>query len=113
MQEALAPVEVHTPFITRHYHGVLTLSLLVADVISTVLAFVAGFHLRRIIPLPDRAADSMSLSELAPLIVMQTVFVLIAFFFQRMYHRQHTRYSPTELAAIFSGVSIGTLVSIA
>jgi exopolysaccharide biosynthesis polyprenyl glycosylphosphotransferase len=113
MQEALAPVDIRTPFFTKHYHSVLTLSLLVADVVSIVLAFYAGYHLRRIIPLPDRAADNMSLGELAPLIVMQSVFVLIAFFFGRMYHRQRTRYSSNELAAIFSGVSIGTLISIA
>ncbi|MCL5997196.1 MAG: undecaprenyl-phosphate glucose phosphotransferase [Chloroflexi bacterium] len=106
-------MEPRTSFLKRHYHNGLTLSLLFADVLSITLAFVAGYQLRKIIPLPERAEDSLNFSELIPLLAMQIVFVVIAFFFGRMYHRQRTRYSSDELAAIFSGVSIGTLVNIA
>jgi exopolysaccharide biosynthesis polyprenyl glycosylphosphotransferase len=112
MQEALAPVETSTPFLKRHYHNVLTASLLVADVVSIVLAFVAGYRLRLLIPLPDRAAN-MHFTDVLPLLGLQVVFVIIAFFFGRMYHRQRTRYGTDELAVIFSGVSIGTLINIA
>ncbi len=114
MQEALAQTAAtRTPFLRRHYHNVVTLTLLLADVASIVLAFVIGFELRVLIPLPERAASNLDFRELLPMLAMQVVFVVVAFFFGRMYHRQRTRYSPTELAAIFSGVSIGTLVNIA
>ncbi|MCL4507164.1 MAG: undecaprenyl-phosphate glucose phosphotransferase [Chloroflexi bacterium] len=114
MQEALAQAAgTHTPFLKRHYHNVVTLSLLMADVFSIALAFAIGFELRILIPLPERAADNLDFGELLPLLVMQVIFVVVAFFFGRMYHRQRTRYSSTELAAIFSGVSIGTLMNIA
>jgi exopolysaccharide biosynthesis polyprenyl glycosylphosphotransferase len=113
MQEALAPVETQAPFLKRHYHNVLTLSLLATDVLAIVLAFLIGFVLRVLIPLPERASDNLIFSDLLPLLAMQLVFVTFAFFFGRMYHRQRTRYSTTELAAIFSGVSIGTLLNIA
>ena len=114
MQEALAQAAVtRTPFLKRHYHNVVTLSLLMADVFSIALAFAIGFELRILIPLPDRAADNLDFRELLPLLVMQIIFVTVSFFFGRMYHRQRTRYSSTELAAIFSGVSIGTLANIA
>jgi exopolysaccharide biosynthesis polyprenyl glycosylphosphotransferase len=112
MQEALAQVEPRTPFLKRHYHNVLTLSLLFADVLSITLAFAAGYQLRVLIPLPERA-EGLNFFDLLPLLAMQIVFVVIAFFFGRMYHRQRTRYSSDELAAIFSAVSIGTLVNIA
>ncbi len=113
MQEALTQVKVQTPFLKRHYHNFLTLSLLFADVLSNVLGFVAGFRLRLLIPLPDRAADNLHFTDLLPLLAMQIVFVCLAFFLSRMYHRQRTRYSSDELAAIFSGVSVGTLLTIA
>ncbi|HEY3290806.1 MAG TPA: undecaprenyl-phosphate glucose phosphotransferase [Anaerolineae bacterium] len=113
MQEALAPVETQTPFLRRNYHNVLTLSLLAADVLAIALAFMIGFELRLLIPLPEKAADNLNFADLLPLLLMQVVFVTFAFFFGRMYHRQRTRYSTTELAAIFSGVSIGTLLNIA
>ena len=113
MQEALAPAEVQAPFLRRNYHNVLTLSLLAADVIAIVMAFLVGFGLRVLIPLPEKAADNLIFTDLFPLLLMQLAFVTVAFFFGRMYHRQRTRYSTTELAAIFSGVSIGTLLNIA
>ncbi len=113
MQEALTQVHTLTPFLKRHYHNLLTLSLLLADVLSIVLGFVGGFHLRLIIPLPERAAGNLYLTDLLPLLVMQAIFIVLAFFFGRMYHRRRTRYGTDELAAIFSGVSIGTLLTIA
>jgi exopolysaccharide biosynthesis polyprenyl glycosylphosphotransferase len=113
MQEALAQVEVKIPLLRRHYHNVLTLSLLFADVLSITLAFAAGFELRRIIPLPEKAADNLNFLELLPLLGMQIVFVVFTFFFGKMYHRQRTRYSSDDLATVFSGVSIGTLMTLA
>ena len=113
MQEALAPIEIQAPFLRRHYHNVLTISLLAADALAIAFAFLVGYELRILIPLPERAADNLIFSDLLPLLIMQLAFVTVAFFFGRMYHRQRTRYSSTELAAIFSGVSIGTLLNIA
>ena len=112
MQEALTQVKVQTPFLKRHYHNFLTLSLLFADVLSNVLGFVAGFRLRLLIPLPDRA-ENLHFGDLLPMLGMQIAFVCLAFFLSRMYHRQRTRYSSDEIAAIFSGVSVGTLLTIA
>lgn len=113
MQEALATPEVSTPVNKRNFHRLLTLSLVAADIVSITLAFIVGFRLRLLIPLPERAADNLQWSDLLPLLVMQIIFVTVAFFFGRMYHRQRTRFGSDELAAIFSGVSIGTLINIA
>jgi exopolysaccharide biosynthesis polyprenyl glycosylphosphotransferase len=48
-----------------------------------------------------------------PLLTVQVMSIVTAFFFGKMYHRRRTRYSTNDLTAIFSGVSIGTLISIA
>ena len=112
MQEALAQPKTHTPFLQRHYHGIVTTSLLLADVVSITLGFYLGFRLRLIIPLPD-PAENLFFVDLLPLLAFQIVTIVTAFFFGRMYHRRRTRYGTDELVTAFSGVSIGTLVSIA
>jgi len=48
-----------------------------------------------------------------PLLALQALAIMTAFFFGRMYHRRRTRYGSDELVTIFSGVSVGTLISIA
>ncbi|MCS7060303.1 MAG: undecaprenyl-phosphate glucose phosphotransferase [Anaerolineae bacterium] len=112
MQEALARPKVHASFLQRHYRGIVILSLLLADVSSITLGFYLGFRLRLLIPLPE-PAQNLHFSDLLPLLALQIVAIVIAFFFGRMYHRQRTRYGADELMTAFSGVSIGTLVSIA
>lgn len=105
--------KVGLPFMQRHYHTVVTLSLLIADVVSIVLAFWLAFQLRLRIPLPERAAQNLRFADFVPLLILQVVMTIIAFFFGRMYHRRRTRIGSDETATIFSGASIGTLISIA
>ncbi len=113
MQDVLAQPKVRLPFLQRHYHSVITLSLLLADAASIAAGFYLGYRLRLLIPLPDPAAGSLNFSELVPLLALQVLVILTAFFFGRMYHRRRTRYGSDELVTIFSGVSVGTLISIA
>jgi len=112
MQKALVQPKTRAPFLQRHYHSLVTLSLLLADVFSVTLGFYLAFRLRLLIPLPD-PAENLYFSDLLPLLALQIVAVVTAFFFGRMYHRRRTRYGADELVTILSGVSIGTLVSIA
>ncbi len=112
MQEALVQPKVRTPFLQRHYHSFIMLSLLTVDVLSVALGFYLGYRLRLLIALPD-PAKNLYFSDLLPLLGLQIVAIVIAFFFGRMYHRRRTRYGADELVTMLSGVSIGTLVSIA
>jgi exopolysaccharide biosynthesis polyprenyl glycosylphosphotransferase len=100
-------------FLRQHYRTLIILSLLVADVFSIVVSFYAAFWLRKLIPLPDPAQGVSRFLDFFSLLVVQTLSILAAFFFARMYHRNRTRYTTDELQAIFSGVSIGTLASVA
>ncbi len=106
-------VKVGLPFMQRHYHTIVTLSLLIADAASIALAFWLAFQLRLRIPLPERAAANLRFSDFVPLLILQIVITIVAFFFGRMYHRRRTRIGSDETATIFSGASIGILVSIA
>jgi exopolysaccharide biosynthesis polyprenyl glycosylphosphotransferase len=100
-------------FLREHYRTLIVLWLLLVDVISIVAGFYLAFQLRRLIPLPEPAQGVTRFLDFLPLLVVQIATIVLAFFFARMYHRNRTRYGTDELQAIFSGVSIGTLASVA
>ncbi len=97
----------------QHYQTVVTALLLLADIASISIGFYLGFKLRIWLQFPDRAQDGLRFYEFLPLLPVQVICIVTAFFFARMYHRRRTRYSSDELTAIFSSVSIGTLMSLA
>ncbi len=105
--------DTQSPFLRRNYQTLITGSLLLADVAAIVAAFYAGYRLRRLIPIPEIADPNMRFTALLPLLALQLFAIMVAFFIGRMYHRQRTRFGYDEVATIVSGVSIGTLISIA
>jgi exopolysaccharide biosynthesis polyprenyl glycosylphosphotransferase len=114
MQQTLAqPATARPSFLRQHYHTLITALLLLADVFAVSLAFYLAFKLRMWLPIPERAQDGLRFFQFLPLLAIQIACIVFAFFFARMYHRRRTRYSGDELTAIFSAVSIGTLMSIA
>jgi exopolysaccharide biosynthesis polyprenyl glycosylphosphotransferase len=114
MQQALAqPATQPTSLLKQHYQSIITATLFVADAFSIVLAFYLAFKLRMTIPIPEPAQGNLRFLLFLPLLALQVVTIVTAFFFARMYHRRRTRYSTDELTAIFSAVSIGTLIAIA
>jgi exopolysaccharide biosynthesis polyprenyl glycosylphosphotransferase len=114
MQQTISQPAVRQPgLLKQHYQTVVTSLLLLADVASIALSFYLGFKLRIWLQFPDRAQDGLRFYQFLPLLPLQIFCIVTAFFFARMYHRRRTRYSSDELTAIFSSVSIGTLVSLA
>jgi exopolysaccharide biosynthesis polyprenyl glycosylphosphotransferase len=114
MQQTLSQPAVRQPgFLRQHYQTVVTSLLLLADIASIALSFYIGFKLRIWLQFPDRAQEGLRFLQFLPLLPLQVVCIVGAFFFARMYHRRRTRYSSDELTAISSSVSIGTLLSLA
>lgn len=108
-----APAPAPASLLRRNYSSIVTFSLLLSDVASIALAFYTAYRLRLVIPIPERAAEGMNFEDFLPLLLLQVVAIVTAFFFGKMYHRRRTRYGSDELGTIFSGVSIGMLISIA
>jgi exopolysaccharide biosynthesis polyprenyl glycosylphosphotransferase len=113
MEEAIVAAPARPSFMRRNYASIVILSLLISDAASIGLGFYTAYRLRLAIPLPEKAADGLTFGDFLPLLGLQLVSIITAFFFGRMYHRRRTRYGSDELATIFSGVSIGMLLSIA
>ncbi len=113
MQKTLVQPKQHSPFLRQHYQEIVTISLLAVDVFSIVVSFYLAYRLRLWIPFPEPAQGVPNFTEFLPLLAVQVVAIITAFFFSRMYHRRRVRYGSDDLAAIFSAVSIGTLASLA
>ncbi len=105
--------KANLPLMQRHYSAIVTLSLFLADATGVVVAFYVAHRLRRIIPLPEPAQGLNRFADFVPLVALQVVAIVVAFFLGRMYHRKRTRVGSDELNRIFSGVSIGTLIGVA
>jgi exopolysaccharide biosynthesis polyprenyl glycosylphosphotransferase len=105
--------ELRPSFVRQHYHTLITASLLVVDLVGIVASFYLAYRLRLAIPFPEPAQGVPGFSDFLPLLIVQVIAILGAFFFSRMYHRRRARYNTDDLAAIFSSVSIGTLASLA
>jgi len=105
--------ELRPGFIRQHYHAFITASLLAMDLLSIVVSFYLAYRLRLAVPFPDAAQGVPRFADFLPLLVVQTVTIIGAFFFARMYHRRRARYNTDDFAAIFSAVTIGTFASLA
>ncbi len=113
MQKTLAQPKKRPSFLRQHYQEIVTISLLAVDIFSIVISFFIAYRLRLIIPLPEPAQGVPGFATFLPLLGVQIVSIITAFFLSKMYHRRRARYGSDDLAAIFTGVSIGTLISIA
>ncbi|MCS6773547.1 MAG: undecaprenyl-phosphate glucose phosphotransferase [Thermoflexales bacterium] len=113
MQTALPQTsQLNLGAMRRRYQALMLASLVAADVLGVVLGFYLAYQLRLAVPFPTPAQNVPPFAEFTPLMMVQVVTILGAFFFARMYHRQRVRYSLDDLATVFSAVSISTLVSL-
>ena len=105
--------ELRPSFLRRHYHAFITASLLAVDLLSIAASFYLAYRLRLAVPFPEPAQGVPGFSDFLPLLSVQVIAIIGAFFFARMYHRRRARYNTDDMTAIFSAVSIGTFASLA
>lgn len=97
----------------RRSQALFTVALVVIDATMVALAFILGYYLRRAIPWPADPVNIVELSRYTPLLAVQVLSVLTVFFFNRLYHQTRTHSRVDLVYTIFSGVSIGTMLSVA
>jgi exopolysaccharide biosynthesis polyprenyl glycosylphosphotransferase len=96
---------------TQRFRTLTALSLVAVDAVMIVLAFVAAYVMRLVIPIPAPSVDVDPLATYSGLILLQMVCVLAVMFFSRMYHMVRSRVD--QFYAIFGAVSIGSLMAVA
>ncbi|MBI2845488.1 MAG: undecaprenyl-phosphate glucose phosphotransferase [Chloroflexi bacterium] len=88
------------------------ISLLILDMLLVGLAFVLAYYLRLATEYPP-PLNIPPLSQYSGMMLIQTSSFVAVFFFQKHYHRQRAFSHFDEFSAVFSGSSIGALLSVA
>lgn len=97
----------------RRYETLVTVSLVVLDVFMITIAFLVGYFLRSVIPIPDRPEGLTPLPSYARFVMVQVAAIIIVFYLNRMYHVVRMTSRVDLFYRVFSGVSIGALLAIA
>ncbi len=97
----------------RQYDTLVSVSLLVLDAFMITVAFLLGYYLRSVIPIPDLPDGLTPLTSYARFIAVQVVAILLVFYLNRLYHVVRMSSRVDLFYRIFSGVSIGALLAIA
>lgn len=95
------------------YKAVFAVMLVLGDALTTMAAFVLAYYIRREIPWPNPPQNMAPLRGYAGMLMIQTVSILIVFFFYRLYHQRRAVSRVDEFYAIFGAVSIGTMMAVA
>lgn len=97
---------------SRRYAGWMRFLTVITDMVMASLAFYLAYQLRTHIPIPTplRLAP---FSTYAPQLAIQTLSVLVTFFFYRLYHPRQNRSRVDLFYAILSATSIAAVVSTA
>lgn len=85
------------------------IALAITDGLMVALAFYASYHLR----LATEHVNIGPFRDYVGMMMMHVVSVLLVMFMSKMYHRQRATSHVDELYAVFSSVSIGTILAIA
>ncbi|MBI3242391.1 MAG: undecaprenyl-phosphate glucose phosphotransferase [Chloroflexi bacterium] len=95
---------------TSRFRALSTLSLVVLDGLTTILAFIVAYLMRAAIEFPAPAVNLAPITSYTGLILLQAACVLLVMFFYRMYHVVRSRVD--QFYAIFGAVSIGSLLAV-
>src|SRR5262245_8661450 len=98
---------------SRRFKTLFAISLAMMDAAMIALAFVVAYRLRVVIPWPVEAADMDRFSAYGWVLIIHIASILLIFFLFRLYHLLRATSRVDEFYAIFGGVFVGTLLSVA
>ena len=98
---------------SRRFRTAFALLLLASDAAMLSLAFMLSHRLRLLIPWPNPATELERLLVYLPVAGMFVAANVFVFFLLRLYHLVRATSRVDEFYAVFGGVSIGTLLTVA
>jgi exopolysaccharide biosynthesis polyprenyl glycosylphosphotransferase len=96
-----------------HLSRIHTALLVASDALCSAAAFVAGYHLRCAIDFPNPAEGPLALQSYFLMIAIQSLFIIVIFFFYRLYHQPRAHSFFNELYTVFGSVSVGFMMALA
>jgi exopolysaccharide biosynthesis polyprenyl glycosylphosphotransferase len=97
----------------KRIRHIFTLSQLILDASTVMLAFFFAHQLRRSIDWPNKAVNLGPFADYTGMMLIQVATILSVFFFSRLYHTVRAVSRVDEFYQIFGSVSVGTVMSVA
>ena len=88
-------------------------SKMATDALLTAAAFALAYQLRLHVPFPTEPVQVAGFITYLPMLLVQTLSVLIVFYFNKLYHITRASSRVDEVQSIFAAVSIATMMAVA
>ena len=94
-----------------HLKALSTATLLLADAIMLVVAFIASYEAREFLPFFARPQEQPAPSQYLPTIILHTATVVAMFYFSQLYHLKRAFSRIDQLRSVVGTVTLGTLLA--
>lgn len=94
-----------------HLKALSTLTLLLADTVMLIVAFVVGYEAREVLPFFPRPEEQPALPRYLPTILVHTVTIVVMFYFSQLYHLKRAFSRIEQLRNVIGVVTLGTLMA--
>ena len=94
-----------------HLKALSTLTLLLADSIMLIVAFIIGYEGREVLPFFPRPEEQPALAKYLPTIVVHTTTIVVMFYFSQLYHLKRAFSRIEQLRNVIGVVTLGTLLA--
>ena len=94
-----------------HLKALSTLTLLLADTVMLIVAFIVGYEAREVLPFFPRPEEQPALSRYLPTILVHTATIVVMFYFSQLYHLKRAFSRIEQLRNVIGVVTLGTLLA--
>lgn len=94
-----------------HLKALSTLTLLLADIVMLIVAFLFGYEAREVLPFFHRPEEQPALSRYLPTILVHTATIVVMFYFSQLYHLKRAFSRIEQLRNVIGVVTLGTLLA--
>ncbi|MDE2774444.1 MAG: undecaprenyl-phosphate glucose phosphotransferase [Chloroflexota bacterium] len=95
----------------EHLKALSTLSLLLADMLMLIVAFIIGYEARDVLPFFPRPEEQPALDRYSLTIVVHTITIVIMFYFTQLYHLKRAFSRIEQLRHVIGVVTLGSLLA--
>jgi len=95
---------------SQRVKGLLAILRFVLDIAALVLAFIAGYEARAVLPLFAIPEGQPAFVSYIPTMLLQVIVTLFMFYFAQLYHHRRTFSSFDRVRSIVGAVTIGALI---
>ena len=94
-----------------HLKALSTLTLLLADSIMLIAAFIIGYEAREVLPFFPRPEEQPALDRYLPTVVVHTATIVVMFYFSQLYHLKRAFSRIEQFRNVIGVVTLGTLLA--